>query len=104
MILFLIFTLELLLGPDHDLKTCYAILHFKTFKSHNFSYIKTHTILFFLKHLRPKSVDRGDGPGIDIAALCITMSVASKCWVRCRYCLAGITKLGERVAKNTKLK
>ncbi len=25
------------------------------------------------------------------------------CWVRCRYCLAGITKLGERVAKNTKL-
>jgi hypothetical protein len=26
------------------------------------------------------------------------------CWVRRRYCLAGITKLGERVAKNTKLK
>jgi hypothetical protein len=25
------------------------------------------------------------------------------CWVRRRYCLAGITKLGERVAKNTKL-
>jgi hypothetical protein len=27
----------------------------------------------------------------------------SECWVRRRYCLAGITKLGERVAKNTKL-
>jgi hypothetical protein len=27
----------------------------------------------------------------------------SPCWVRCRYCLAGITKLGEQVAKNTKL-
>jgi hypothetical protein len=27
----------------------------------------------------------------------------SNCWVRRRYCLAGITKLGERVAKNTKL-
>ncbi len=26
-----------------------------------------------------------------------------KCWVRRRYCLAGITKLGEQVAKNTKL-
>jgi len=25
------------------------------------------------------------------------------CWVRCRYCLAGITKLGEQVAKYTKL-
>jgi hypothetical protein len=25
------------------------------------------------------------------------------CWVRHRYCLAGITKLGEQVAKNTKL-
>ncbi len=25
------------------------------------------------------------------------------CWVKRRYCLAGITKLGERVAKNTKL-
>jgi hypothetical protein len=25
------------------------------------------------------------------------------CWVRRRYCLAGITKLGEQVAKNTKL-
>ncbi len=25
------------------------------------------------------------------------------CWVRRRYCLAGITKLGEWVAKNTKL-
>jgi hypothetical protein len=25
------------------------------------------------------------------------------CWVRRRYCLAGITMLGERVAKNTKL-
>ncbi len=29
--------------------------------------------------------------------------VGSVCWVRRRYCLAGITKLGERVAKNTKL-
>ncbi len=26
-----------------------------------------------------------------------------KCWVRQRYCLAGITKLGKQVAKNTKL-
>ncbi len=26
-----------------------------------------------------------------------------QCWVRGRYCLAGITKLGEQVAKNTKL-
>ena len=26
-----------------------------------------------------------------------------RCWVRRRYCSAGITKLGERVAKNTKL-
>ncbi len=28
---------------------------------------------------------------------------SSECWVRRRYCLAGITKLGEQVAKNTKL-
>jgi hypothetical protein len=29
--------------------------------------------------------------------------VAVMCWVRRRYCLAGITKLREQVAKNTKL-
>ncbi len=63
MILFLIFTLGLLLGPDHNLKTCSTILHFLTSKSHNFSIIKTHTILFFLKHLRPKSIGRADWPG-----------------------------------------
>jgi hypothetical protein len=63
MILFLIFTLGLLLGPDHNLKTCSTILHFLTSKSHNFSIIKTHTILFFLKHLRPESVSRADWPG-----------------------------------------
>jgi hypothetical protein len=28
---------------------------------------------------------------------------SKRCWVRRRYCLAEITKLGERVAKNTKL-
>jgi hypothetical protein len=32
-----------------------------------------------------------------------TRAPIAKCWVRRRYCLAGITKLGERVAKNTKL-
>ncbi len=30
-------------------------------------------------------------------------STIPECWVKRRYCLAGITKLGERVAKNTKL-
>jgi hypothetical protein len=29
--------------------------------------------------------------------------IANCCWVRHRYYLAGITKLGEQVAKNTKL-
>ncbi len=31
------------------------------------------------------------------------LEIGKCCWVRRRYCLAGITKLGERVAKNTKL-
>ncbi len=38
-----------------------------------------------------------DGKSIDI------IKNYGQCWVRRRYCLAGITKLGERVAKNTKL-
>jgi hypothetical protein len=58
MILFLFLPLELLLCPHHDLKTCSAILHFENTRSHNFSIIKTHTILFFLEHLRPESVGR----------------------------------------------
>jgi hypothetical protein len=29
--------------------------------------------------------------------------LSQDCWVRRRYCLAGTTKLGEQVAKNTKL-
>ncbi len=62
MILFLIFTLELLLGPEHNLKTCCGILHLYTSKPHNFLIIKTHTILFFLKHLRLESVGRADWP------------------------------------------
>ena len=33
----------------------------------------------------------------------VMLSISTHCWVRRRYCLAGITKLGERVAKNTKL-
>ncbi len=36
-------------------------------------------------------------------SLIIVHKKNSHCWVRRRYCLAGITKLGERVAKNTKL-
>ncbi len=60
MVLFLFLPLELLLGPDQDLKTCSAILHFQTSKSHNFSIINIHTILFFLKRARPDSVDRAD--------------------------------------------
>ncbi len=30
-------------------------------------------------------------------------ALLADCWVRRRYCLAGIMKLGEQVAKNTKL-
>ncbi len=33
-----------------------------------------------------------------------TLTFLHQCWVRRRYCLAGTTKLGEQVAKNTKLK
>ncbi len=46
MILFL-FLLELLLGPDHDLKTYSRILHFQTTKSHNFSIIRNPYYFFF---------------------------------------------------------
>jgi hypothetical protein len=67
MISFLFLPLELLLGPDQDLKTCSAILHFYTSKSHNFLIIKTYTILFFLKRLRPENVGRADWHG----TLCI---------------------------------
>jgi hypothetical protein len=42
MILFLIFTLELLLGPDHDLKTSSAILICRSFfKSHKIDFSAT---------------------------------------------------------------
>ncbi len=61
MILFLFLPLELLLGPDHNLKTCSAILHFLTSKSHNFQLSETHTILFFLECVSPDSVDRAIG-------------------------------------------
>ncbi len=33
----------------------------------------------------------------------VTNPKSVPCWVRRRYCLAGTTKLGEQVAKNTKL-
>ncbi len=69
MILFLFLPCELLLGPDHNLKTCSTILHFLTSNSHNFSIIKTHTILFFLKRLRPESVGRANWPGTLSCAL-----------------------------------
>ncbi len=50
--------------------------------------------------------------GKDVLAECfVNMEVVraefqpdERCWVRRRYCLAVITKLGGRVAKNTKLK
>ncbi len=48
MILFLILPLELLLGLDHNLKTCSTILHFQTSKSHNFQLSEIHTSSFFL--------------------------------------------------------
>jgi hypothetical protein len=48
MILFLFLPLELLLGLDHSLKTCSAILYFYTSKSHKFSIINF--IPFFLSH------------------------------------------------------
>jgi hypothetical protein len=45
MILFLFLPLELLLllGPVHNLKTCYAIVHFWTSKSHSFQLSEIHT-------------------------------------------------------------
>ncbi len=43
--------------------------------------------------------DRADGANAEARAL----EGGGVCWVRRRYCLAGITKLGEQVAKNTKL-
>ncbi len=48
MILFLFLPLELLLGPDHDLKTCSAILHIQTSKSHNFQLSEIHITSSFL--------------------------------------------------------
>ncbi len=48
MILFLFLPLELLLGPDHDLKSYSAILHFQTTKSHNFPIIRNQYYSFFL--------------------------------------------------------
>jgi hypothetical protein len=63
MILFLFLPLELFLGQDHNLKTCSMILHVYTSKSHNFSIIKTHTILMFLKHVMPNNIDRASWPG-----------------------------------------
>ncbi len=47
MILFLFLPLELLLGPDHNLKSYYVILHFQTTKSHNFSIIRNLYHFFF---------------------------------------------------------
>jgi hypothetical protein len=63
MILFLFLPLELILGPDHDLKICSEILLFKTSKFHNFQLSEIHTIPFFLKRVRPGSVDRAVGLG-----------------------------------------
>ncbi len=48
MILFLFLPLELLLGPDHDLKSYSAILLFQTTKSHSFSFIRNLYHFFFL--------------------------------------------------------
>ncbi len=48
MILFLFLSLELLLGPDHDLKSYSGILHFQTTKSHNFQIIRNPCYFFFL--------------------------------------------------------
>ncbi len=48
MILFLFLPLELLLGPDHDLKSYSAILHFQTTKSHNFPIIRNPYYFSFL--------------------------------------------------------
>ncbi len=39
------------------------IWHTYSLLSHNFSIIKTHTLFFFLKHVRPKSVGRAGWPG-----------------------------------------
>ncbi len=47
MILFLFLPLELLLGPDHNLKSYSVILHFQTTKSHNFSIIRNLYHFFF---------------------------------------------------------
>ncbi len=47
MILFLFLPLELLLGPDHNLKTYSAILLFQTTKSHNFPIIRNPYYFFF---------------------------------------------------------
>jgi hypothetical protein len=63
MILFLFLPLELILGPDQDLKTCSGILLFKTSKFHNFQLSEIHPIPFFLKRVRPDSVDRAVGLG-----------------------------------------
>ncbi len=41
--------------------------------------------------------------GFGFLFLVATLLLLLICWVKRRYCLAGITKLGERVAKNTKL-
>ncbi len=40
---------------------------------------------------------------VHVCCAAVLFSHETICWVRRRYCLAGITKLGERVAKNTKL-
>ncbi len=63
MILFLFLPWELILGPDHNLKTCSEILLFKTSKFHNFQLSEIHTIPFFLKRVRPDSIDRAVGLG-----------------------------------------
>jgi hypothetical protein len=47
MILFLFLPLELLLSPDHDLKSYSTILHFLTTKSHNFPIIRNLYHFFF---------------------------------------------------------
>ncbi len=48
MILFLFLPLELLLGPDHNLKSYSGILHFQTTKSHNFPITRNPYYFFFL--------------------------------------------------------
>jgi hypothetical protein len=64
MILFLFLPLELLLGLDHDLKTCSGYFISRPLSLTIFNYQKSILLLlFFLKRARPDSVDRAVGLG-----------------------------------------